>query len=418
MPTEHAVNEDMGIGRIVGHSIFDVTFQLFRTFFYQELLPDGKYYSDQPANWQNKALLIDGHRQNQPREGGIQICSADEPFPPSEEVTSVFENSGYQTEYYTPRNESDPTDTNLPVGLILDQTEDASMVQIIAHGGSMGNPKMMWMEVGNDPVTGDEGKHYVTADDITSRTLPPSIYHIIACHSGHIFLDIDPYETLPSAFIHAGAVAYIAPVTCQMICFWEGAPYGVAATQSELFWEKVMTQNIPVGSALAEAKWEAYEEWEMPDDLRDEPDGPAFHLYGDPAFEPYKPTVKFKTENKIDITINYETPKTGKSIDLTVNINDLNTHQSISGATVSSEFENKLSAGTDIILTAPDDEGSYQIEITVDKEGYQQIKAKYWIHVEKSTTKGVIPGFEAGYLIMIGSLIILAIYKKRIGERI
>jgi hypothetical protein len=417
MPTENAVNEDLGIGRIVGHSILDVTIQLFRTFFYREFLSGGEYSIELQEDWKNKALLVDGHRQNQPRQGGIPTCTASEPFPPSEEVMSVFEKSGYETKYFTPRNESDPADTNLPVGLILDQTEDASMVQVIAHGGSMGNPKMMWMEVGNDPVTGDEGKHYLTAGDIMSRTFPPSIFHIIACHTGHLFLDIDPYETLPSAFIHSGAVVYIAPVTCQMICFWEGAPYGVAATQSELFWDKLMNRNIPVGLALAQAKWEAYNEWNMPDDPREEPDGPAFHLFGDPAFEPYKPLKEYKTEKKFDIIIDYDTPKTSKAVEVTVEILDIDTLQSVSDAIITAQFENKKYSSSNFQLTAPSSEGSYLLEITITKTDYQEITAKYWVNVEKSTKKGVIPGFEAGYLILIASFIILAIYKTQLKPK-
>jgi hypothetical protein len=417
MPTEKAVNEDMGIGRIVGHSLFDVSFQLFRTFFYNEFLPGGKYYNIMPANWQNKALLIDGHRQNQPREGGIQNCSAKEPFPPSDEVTTVFEESDFETEYYTPRNESDPTDTNFSVGVILDKTESSSMVQYIAHGGSMGNPKMMWMEVGYDPVTGEEGKHYLTKNDIITRTLPPSIYHIIACHTGHIFLDIDPADTLPSAFIHAGAVAYIAPVTCQMICFWEGAPYGVAATQSELFWQKIMNQNIPIGIALAEAKWEAYNKWDMPNDLRDEPDGPAFHLFGDPAFEPYKPIKQYNAVNKFNIIINYEKPKSGKTFDINLNVLDMDTKQSVFDTEINAKFDGKLYFGPDLQITAPSDDGSYQLIITINKEGYQQIDAKYWVNVEKSTSKGVIPGFESGLIIFAASFIMLTIYKRLLDKK-
>jgi hypothetical protein len=413
MPTEKAVNEDLGIGRIVGHSLFDVSIQLFRTFFYREFLPGGEYHDTMPENWQNNALLIDGHRQNQPREGGIQTCSADKPFPPSDEVTAVFKDSGFETNYFTPRNERDPADPNPPIGIILDQTEVSSMVQFIAHGGSMGNPRMMWMEVGYDPVTGDEDKYYVTGNDIMTRTLPPSIYHIIACHTGHIFLDIDPAETLPSAFIHAGAVAYIAPVTCQMICFWEGAPYGVAATQSELFWQKVMNENIPMGIALAEAKWEAYNEWNMPDDLRDEPDGPAFHLFGDPAFEPYKPTKKYIVENKFDIIINYDKPKTGKTVDINVQIIDMDTLQSVTGTEISTQFNGKLYSGQELQISAPSDEGSYQLLITINKEGYQQITAKYWINIEKSTTRGVIPGFEIGYFSLASTLVILIMIKRK-----
>jgi len=175
-----------------------------------------------------------------------------------------------------------------------------------------------------------------------------------------------------------------------------------------------MNQNIPIGSALAEAKWEAYNEWDMPDDARDEPDGPAFHLFGDPAFEPYKPGKEYQDENKFDIIIDYEKPKTGKSVEVTVEIMDLETRQIITDASITAKFENKIYSGSEFKITAPDDEGSYQMEISVNKNGYQQIKTKFWVNVEKSTTKGVIPGFEAGFIVLAASFIMFAIYKKQL----
>ncbi len=412
MPTNESVREDLGVGRILAHSILDATNQLIRTFFYQDFLEGGKYSGLTSENWQDNAMILDGHRQNQPREGGIQTCSADECFPPSDEIIAAFENSDYNIEYYTPRNETDPTDTNPPAGMLMDSLQNASMIQFIAHGGSMGNPRQVWMEVGNDPVTGEEQKHYIYASDIMARSYAPSVVHFIACHTGHVFLDIDPLEMLPLAFIHSGAVAYIAPVTCQSICFWEGAPYGVAATQTELFWQKLGTQNIAIGQAFAEAKWEAYQEWYMPNDEREEPDGPTFHIFGDPAFEPYKPKVAFKTEKKLDISIESEAPRSKKGFDITITISDLETQQPITDTTITTTFNEKSVGGNNVQLTAPQAKGSYLMEITVSKAGYDDITAKYWVYVEKKTTEGVIPAFEAGILIFIGMLLVLAISKN------
>jgi hypothetical protein len=268
------------------------------------------------------------------------------------------------------------------------------------------------MEVGNDPITGEEQKHYVYASDIMEYSYGPSVVHFIACHTGHVFLDIDPLEMLPLAFIHSGAAAYIAPVTCQSICFWEGAPYGVAATQTELFWQKLGTESISIGQALAEAKWEAYQEWYMPNDEREEPDGPAFHIFGDPAFEPYKPNVAFETDKKLDISIEYETPKAKKGFDVTITISDLETQQPITDTAITTTFNGKSIEGNNVQLTAPGSKGSYLMEITVSKAGYNDITAKYWVNVEKKATEDGIPGFEAGVIILGGMLLVLIINRN------
>jgi hypothetical protein len=82
MPTNESVREDLGVGRILAHSILDATNQLMRTFFYHEFLDGGEYSGLTSWDWQDNAMILDGHRQNQPREGGIQTCLGLPMLPP------------------------------------------------------------------------------------------------------------------------------------------------------------------------------------------------------------------------------------------------------------------------------------------------------------------------------------------------
>ena len=64
------VKPDLGVGRIIADSVLDATVMLARSFFRKEFLPGGKYAALAPAGWETKAVLYDGHRLNQPDEGG------------------------------------------------------------------------------------------------------------------------------------------------------------------------------------------------------------------------------------------------------------------------------------------------------------------------------------------------------------
>ncbi len=427
MPTNESVKEDLGVGRIISHSILDATNQLMRTFFYHDFLTNGKYSNLAPSNWQNTAIVADGHRQNQPRKGGPPGHSPDKMYPPSEGVLTAYTNNGYDSSYVYPRNESDPYNTKPTVNAILDRIQNASTIQFVTHGGSMGNPKMMWMEVGNDPDTGEEQKYFILANDIMSRKFSPSVIYAIACHNGHTFLDIDPYEILPLAYVHSGAIAYIAPVTCQSICFLENAPQGIAATQVIYFWQKLLSKNIPIGKALAEAKWDAYQEWfpQYPHDQRIEPDGPTFHLFGDPAFEPYKPDKPFISIKDMDVNIKTTEANAGKEFTVDVIIKDLESEITISDATIKIIFEGIEKTGTTTTFSAPKNAGDYNIKVIISKSGYSTVNSKSWVQVMKSKSdgkkegNGFIPGFEISSTIL-ATTIFIAIYiisRKKVKNR-
>lgn len=255
-PSNISVKEDLGIGRIIGHSILDATALLMRTFHYRELLQGGKYSNIFSDGWENNAAVLDGHRLNQPRIGGPPNETSARPYYPSSDILETQSSGELNTEYYLPRNDSDPTDTNPTVDSILSTLEKTSMIQVLAHGGSMTNAKSIWLEGGYNPNNPEAGERKLTisSKQILTKNFPPSLYYFIACHTGHIFLEQDMEDYFPLAFLHSGAVSLIAPVTCQAICFWYKAPYGPASTQAQYFWENMLTENMVPSKALAKAK--------------------------------------------------------------------------------------------------------------------------------------------------------------------
>ncbi|UCG68817.1 MAG: hypothetical protein JSV09_13625 [Thermoplasmata archaeon] len=407
------MKEDLGIGRIVGHSLLDATNQLVKTFFYSEYLPGGVYSNLSPLNWEQKSVVVDGHRLNQPRNGGPPHTSSNEPFHPAGEIESEFELQNLSADYIIPQNKTDPYDTNPSKGEILNIIQNYSMIQFIAHGGSMANPEIMWMEGGYDAVGEEENcKHKISASDIANLNLSPSVVYVIACHTGHIFLDMDKNDLLPLAFAHSGAVCYIAPVTCQSICFWDLAPEGVGATQAIYFWENLLSGNVAAGTALAEAKWSAYKEWKIDYDSREEPDNPAFHLFGDPAFEPYKTNISFDSKGDIDLHVSYEEVKRGKPLEVNVDLNPLKSVKSITDADIIIKFNGKTSTSYSASFDVPKESGDYELVVNVDKDGYHEITAKYIVPVEsfeeEDNTWPIL-----GFMVIIVAIIAIILVRKR-----
>ena len=117
--------------------------------------------------------------------------------------------------------------------------------------------------------------------------------YVIGCNVGTIYSPFKSnLEFIPTAAIHAGAVAFMAPNKCQSICFWRYAPKGAGASQCIYFWENALGKKLPIGQALIEAKWAAYQEWKDKQSESDrgkdsdnaiEIDAPSMILYGDPA---------------------------------------------------------------------------------------------------------------------------------------
>ena len=412
-PTNLTVKEDLGAGRIVGHNIYDASLMLMRTFFYSEFLQGGKYSGELTAGWEKNAAVIDGHRLNQPREGGPPGETSTKPYYPGGDILELQETEKFNSNYYLPQNESDPYDTNPPVSSILDNLESMSLVQVLAHGGSMRDPRKIWLEGGYPEPGAEERRLYVMSKDIVARSLPPSLYYFIACHTAHIFVDIEMAEYFPLAFIHSGSVSFIGPVTCQAICFWYKAPYGPASTQALYFWQNLITKNMPVGPALAKAKWAAYQEWvkEHPNDQRIEPDGPAFHLFGDPAHKFYLPKIKYEETKEMDLEIRISKILPGNDFDVQVTARDLANGDVIDSASVKINLMGVEKSGPSAKFTAPDDDGEYKIYISISDSEYSDVTAFAWIQVGKGNgdTDNDDGSGESKFLPWIGIIIIIVI---------
>lgn len=284
------VKPDLAVGRIMADNALDATVMLVRTFFRKEWLPGGRYAAMAPVGWEKSSVVFDGHRLNQPDEGGPS-ASPNEAFHPAGEVQTVFTGFGLKSEYTFPHDETKKTDERPLAPDLFASTSKYGFVQYVAHG----DPPYLRIEAGR---TGRDMKNYLaTGPEFRKRlnfTAPTTAY-IIGCNVGTIYA---PFKTndefIPTSAVHAGAVSFMAPNKCQAICFWRYAPRGPGASQCIYFWENVLTKKLPVGQALTEAKWRAYGEWKdkqyeadrgQDSDNAIEIDAPSMILYGDPALQ-------------------------------------------------------------------------------------------------------------------------------------
>jgi hypothetical protein len=408
-------HEELGAGRILSHSILDSTLQLTRTFFYDEFLPGGKYVNLAPDSWEQKSAVIEGHRLNQPQSGGPPVPN-DIPYVPAGEVDMIFTDAGFNETYFLPRNFTQSEDSNMPIGEVLDTALNSSIVLINAHGGLPGEQALI--EIGLDEEIQKEYLFTLDKNEAEKRNLPPSVIYVIACETGTTSVDLPMEKYVSLGFIHSGAVAYIAPDTYQTICFWDKAPDGPEANQSMTFFQNLLSQNIPIGKALAEAKWEAYLQWMNVSSVEDDIAGATVLLYGDPAFEPYKPQVPFKEEKRFDIISDYNGVfNAGSSFDIKIMASDLDNGQTINDAGISIKFQGKTVSGSKGTFESPNKKGSYPVTVTLQKDGYQETTAKFRVHVKNDA-------FAIMNFILIGSAIIailaaavFAIKKRKKGDK-
>lgn len=282
------VKPDLAVGRLMGDSVQDVALQLVKTFFYKEYLPGGKYAGLAPAGWEKTSIVYDGHRLNQPDEGGPN-ASPDEPFFPSADVRQVHAKAGLSGEYVFPRDEIRKGSQGTAAPELFGQTSPYGFVQYVTHG----DPPYMRIEAGR---TGKDMKNYMATGPEFRKRLDfraPTIAYVIGCNVGCVLAPFKSNEEfLPASAIHAGAVAFMAPNKCQAICFWREAPKGPGSDQCVLFWENLLMKKKPVGLALIEAKWQGYLNWKDKQLAEDrgkdsdnalEIDAPSMVLFGDPA---------------------------------------------------------------------------------------------------------------------------------------
>lgn len=282
------VKPDLAVGRIMADNIQDASMQLVKTFFRKEYLPGGKYAALTAAGWEQKAIVFDGHRLNQPDEGG-PAASPNEPFHPAGKVQAVFASAGLKTDYVVPRDETKPDRQGPTAPELFGMTSSYGTIQYIAHG----DPPYMRIESGR---TGKDMKNFMATGPEFRKHLKftaPTVAYVIGCNVGCInapFKSNDEY--LPTSAIHAGAAAFMAPNKCQAICFWRFAPQGPGADQCVIFWDDFLNKKMPIGIALTEAKWQGYLHWKEKQAETDrgkdsdnaiEVDAPSMILFGDPA---------------------------------------------------------------------------------------------------------------------------------------
>ncbi len=282
------VKPDFAVGRISADNTQDATYMLARTFFRKEYLPGGKFAALAPEGWEKKGVVFDGHRLNQPDEGGPD-ASPNEPFHPAAEVQAVFEKSSLKTDYVFPKDETKKDSKGTLAPELFGQTSGYGYVQYVAHG----DPPYLRIEAGR---SGKDMKNFLATGPEYRKRLSfqaPTCVYTIGCNVGTDYAQFKTNEEfIPNSAVHAGTVAYMAPNKCQAICFWRYAPKGPGASQCIYFWEYALGGKLPVGKALIDAKWRAYLEWKdkqaeadrgKDSDNAIEVDAPSMMLFGDPA---------------------------------------------------------------------------------------------------------------------------------------
>lgn len=419
--------EDLAAGRLAAGNIFDLSKQLMRTFFYREFLPGGDYYSSTPSGWEKMACFGDGHRLNQPEPDSLS-WDPNVHYYPYEGINPTYQNAGLTIKYYLPRNESDPYDTNMTIGGIMEATTNYGFMHFMPHGGLTN----LRIEVGVDNITGRQNVFLEasTINDLNYKA--PTLVYTSCCKGAVWMLDkkagglYEPSDFISSSFIHAGTVVYIATPEIQSACFWKDAPYSVSGDQAIEFWKNVFSGNIPIGSAWRDAKWTAHQTWES---KTPKPESPLTHhvdcisytLFGDPALEIYKPNKPFSSIKDMDIDVKITKVETGEDFTVEVIVKDLVTGTTISDATVKITFDGNEKTGSSATFTAPKNPGEYEVTVKVSKSGYTQVNSKSWMEVETSSENGkkdddggFLPGFEAFTIISaIGIVILVGIITRK-----
>jgi len=282
------VKPDLAVGRIMADNVEDASLQLVKTFFRKEYLPGGKYAALAPAGWEKNAVVFDGHRLNQPDEGGPE-ASPDAPFFPASDVQKVFIGTGLKTDYVFPRDETKQDSQGSVAPELFGMTSAYGAIQYIAHG----DPPYMRIEAGR---TGKDMKNYMATGLEFRKRLKfeaPTVAYVIGCNVGCVLAPFKSNDDfLPTSAIHAGAMAFVAPNKCQSICFWRYAPKGPGADQCVLFWDNLLNKKMTIGLAMITAKWQGYRNWKDKQSEADrgndsdnaiEVDAPSSVLFGDPA---------------------------------------------------------------------------------------------------------------------------------------
>jgi hypothetical protein len=401
------LKEDLATGRIIGHSILDTTNMLARSIFYREFLTGGKYATLAPSGWETRASVLNAHNISQPENlvfNPGMVPATDKEYYPSLDWKNALVNAGFTTTGLWLKNwTSDKSDQTCNVNKIWDTFSKSSICTEVGHG----DPDSTWLEVGRTggwpgwkavvSFNYSSGKFHLVVrnasasptvivynKDIPSSDLAPSVFVMISCYTGEIGDGTGQKTVFSSAFSHAGAVTFIGPTEYQTKCFWDHCPDGIGSRQGKLFVDKISSQNIPVGTAFANAKWEAYTYWKSQGHTEDR-DANMYLLYGDPKLEIYKPNVAFTDKKLLNTVVTTGDINTGAEISVKVTVSDLVTETSVSGATVTVVFNGKTYTGSDVKVTGPAAEGPCTLKVTASASGYESASMEYTVNAVKAT---------------------------------
>ncbi|WP_455391584.1 C25 family cysteine peptidase [[Eubacterium] cellulosolvens] len=419
--------EDLAAGRMAGGNVFDISRQIMRSYFYREFLPGGEYYSTTPSGWEKKACFVDGHLINQPEPDSL-YWDRNKPYYPYEGVQPEYVKAGLTTDYYLPKNISNPYDTNKSIDAIMQDTTNYAYFHFMPHGGMTS----LRIEVGIDEVLGYQND-FLESSTIRALNYKAPTFIYATCCKGAVWMHdtgYEPSDFIHSSFIHAGAVAYIATPEIQSGCFWKEAPYAVSGEQAIEFWKNVFAGNTPIGKAFRDAKWKAHTTLDAKtpkpeDSSTHHVDCISYTLFGDPALEPYKPNKPFSTAKLMDFEVKIPELKPKSEFDVEVTAKDLEAGTVLPEANIKISFQGTELTGSSAKFTAPEAEGEYKITITITKDGYNSINSNVWLQSIKTTEDGkdgdddnggFLPGFE-GFLLITAVASVILIYMANSKRR-
>ncbi len=399
--------EDIGVGRLVTSTFELLSNYLVRIGHYDRFLPGGAWSTAENEDIFDEALVIDGHRINQPDPGGPP-WSADVPWPPAGEMKTAALAGGFNTTYIVSRNASVYNDTNPTTTTMLEMSVNSSLVLVNVHGTSPGGT--LYYRIDKGKTDKDTGTFYtIEADKIREHSFTiPTVVSVVGCNLGTHARWGDAGDHLPVANLDMGAAAYVGNVARQSICYSEKAPYGPCAATQVYTWQNITSTPQPLGPAYAAAKWEGYETFRNDSSDQEDSDPYVMQLFGDPAFVLNHPTKAYPGTKTPELDLQVTT--TGGKVKAVVTTTDPTSGGSLTPTVQMKLGDGETRDGTTVEFDHPKTDSL--LEVTVVINGFADLVALLGIEGKgdsQDTDDDVAPG-----LVLTAACVLVAVVISRL----
>ncbi len=404
--------EDLGVGRLVTSTFELLSNYLVRVAHYDRFLPGGAWSTAEREAIFQEALVVDGHRINQPDPGGPP-WTADVPWPPAGEMEAAAIAGGFNTTYIVSRNASVFNDTNPTTTTMLEMSVNSSLVLINVHGTSPGGT--LYYRIDKGKTDKDTGTFYtIEADKIREHSFDvPTVVSVVGCNLGTHARWGDPGDHLPVANLDMGAAAYVGNVARQSICYSAVAPYGPCGATQVYTWENITATPQPIGPAYAAAKWEGYETFRNDSSDQEDSDPYVMQLFGDPALVLNHPTKAYPDTKvpELDLQVTYEDGK----VKVTTSVTD-----PASGNNLTPVVQMKLGDGTAKTgATQEFDQPAADslLEVSVTVTDYEDLTALVGVEGKTTGTDGDDEDDVAPGVVLTTACVLIAVWTYRSRQK-